>query len=84
MRLAPARLTYCMRWLGQAHRAHDIALYCACRRQAFGKPLAEPDGVGFMLADNNIDVHGARLNTWRCAWLLDQVAKGATSRAIPM
>ena len=26
VRLAPARLTHCMRWLGQARRAHDIAV----------------------------------------------------------
>ena len=26
IRLAPARLTHCMRWLGQARRAHDVAL----------------------------------------------------------
>jgi acyl-CoA dehydrogenase len=26
VRLAPARLTHCMRWLGQARRAHDVAL----------------------------------------------------------
>ena len=25
VRLAPARLTHCMRWLGQAQRAHDVA-----------------------------------------------------------
>jgi len=76
VRLAPARLTHCMRWLGQARRAHDIALEYACRRQAFGKPLAEHEGVGFMLADNDIDLHSARLNIWHCAWLLDQGAKG--------
>lgn len=37
IRLAPARLTHCMRWLGQARRDHDIALHCASRRHAFGK-----------------------------------------------
>ena len=26
VRLAPARLTHCMRWLGQARRAHDVAV----------------------------------------------------------
>ena len=29
IRLAPARLTHCMRWLGQARRAHDIDLHTA-------------------------------------------------------
>lgn len=75
VRLAPARLTHCMRWLGQARRAHDMALDYASRRHAFGKPLAEHEGVGFMLADNDIDLHTARLYIWHTAWLLDQGQK---------
>jgi acyl-CoA dehydrogenase len=72
-----------MRWLGQARRAHDIALDYASRRHAFGKPLAEHEGVGFMLADNDIDLHTARLHIWHTAWLLDQGHKGGfeSSRA---
>jgi acyl-CoA dehydrogenase len=72
VRLAPARLTHCMRWLGQARRAHDLALQYAGRRQAFGKPLGEHEGVGFMLADNDMDLQTARLHIWHTAWLLDQ------------
>lgn len=76
VRLAPARLTHCMRWLGQARRAHDTALAYVRQRQAFGKPLGEHEGVGFMLADNEIDLQSARLHIWHTAWLLDQGSKG--------
>ena len=72
VRLAPARLTHCMRWLGQARRAHELAVAYAARRRAFGKTLAEHEGVGFMLADNDMDLHTARLHIWHTAWLLDQ------------
>jgi alkylation response protein AidB-like acyl-CoA dehydrogenase len=72
VRLAPARLTHCMRWLGAATRAHDIARGYAAKRKAFGKSLGEHEGVGFMLADNEIDMHQCRLTIWHCAWLLDQ------------
>ena len=41
VRLAPARLTHCMRWLGLARRALDIALDQAREREAFGRPLLE-------------------------------------------
>ena len=75
VRLAPARLTHCMRWLGQAQRAHDEAVAYASQRQAFGKPLAQHEGVGFMLADNDMDLHTARLHIWHTAWLLDQGQK---------
>lgn len=76
VRLAPARLTHCMRWLGQARRAHDIASAYARKRQAFGKALGEHEGVGFMLADNEMDLHTSRLAIWHCAWVLDQGGKG--------
>jgi acyl-CoA dehydrogenase len=76
VRLAPARLTHCMRWLGQARRAHDEALDHARHREAFGKKLGEHEGVGFMLADNDIDLQTARLHIWQTAWLLDQGQRG--------
>jgi len=75
-RLAPARLTHCMRWLGAARRAHDIATDYARRRTAFGKPLGEHEGVGFMLADNEMDLHTCRLVIWHTAWVLDQGERG--------
>jgi acyl-CoA dehydrogenase len=72
VRLAPARLTHCMRWLGAARRAHDIATAYAIEREAFGQPLVEHEGVGFMLADNEIDIYTSRQAIWHTAWLLDQ------------
>ncbi|MGU7778631.1 acyl-CoA dehydrogenase family protein [Burkholderia sp. PU8-34] len=82
IRLAPARLTHCMRWLGQARRAHDVATDYASRRQAFGSVLGSHEGVGFMLADNEMDLHAARLVIWHCAWLLDQGEKGRHESSI--
>lgn len=76
VRLSPARLTHCMRWLGAARRAHDVASAYARERQAFGKALGEHEGVGFMLADNEMDLHITRLAIWHCAWVLDQGALG--------
>jgi len=76
VRLAPARLTHCMRWLGQARRANDIAVEYARNRQAFGQVLGTHEGVGFMLADNNMDLQTARLHIWHTAWLLDQGERG--------
>ena len=75
IRLAPARLTHCMRWLGQARRAHDLALEYVSKRVAFGKPLVEHEGVGFMIADNDMDLMTARLHIWHTAWLLDNGEK---------
>ncbi|MCW1960108.1 MAG: acyl-CoA dehydrogenase [Mycobacterium sp.] len=76
MRLAPARLTHCMRWLGAAERAQSIAVEHARTRTAFGKPLGEHQGVGFMLADNEIAIQQCRLAIWWACWTLDGGAKG--------
>ena len=76
VRLAPARLTHCMRWLGQARRAQDIAIAYAKQRQAFGKSLGEHEGVGFMIADNDMDLQTSRLHIWHTAWVLDQGQRG--------
>jgi alkylation response protein AidB-like acyl-CoA dehydrogenase len=82
VRLAPARLTHCMRWLGAARRAHDIAAGYAARREVFGQKLVGHEGVGFMLADNEIDIRMSRLSIWHTAWVLDQGARGTTESSI--
>jgi alkylation response protein AidB-like acyl-CoA dehydrogenase len=82
VRLAPARLTHCMRWLGAARRAHHIAAHYAGHRELFGHKLVAHEGVGFMLADNEIDIRMSRLAIWHTAWVLDQGARGTTESSI--
>ncbi len=82
VRLAPARLTHCMRWLGAARRAHEIASGYARKRQVFGQVLGEHEGVGFMLADNEMDIRMARLAIWHTAWVLDQNERGTTESSM--
>ena len=83
VRLGPARLTHCMRWLGAARRCHAIAAEYAGRRHSFGRTIGEHQGVGFMLADNEIELHLSRLTIWHAAWLLDHAdhARDETSMA---
>ncbi|MFC3901353.1 Acyl-CoA dehydrogenase [Acinetobacter marinus] len=76
IRLAPARLTHCMRWLGQARRAHDMATQYAQQRHSFGQRLGDHQGVGFMLADNEMDLLSVRLSTHYCAQVLDLGQRG--------
>lgn len=82
VRLAPARLTHCMRWWGTARRAHDIATQYAGKRHAFGKPLIDYEGVGFMLADNEIELKQAELMIDWCAAVLDSGAKGTAESSM--
>jgi acyl-CoA dehydrogenase len=82
VRLAPARLTHCMRWLGACTRAHEIAADYAVKREAFRKPLIEHEGVGFMLADNHIDLKVCELTIDWCAGILDSGSRGTTESSM--
>jgi acyl-CoA dehydrogenase len=72
VRLGPARLTHCMRWLGAAGRAMESATRYALQRQAFGKLLSEHEAVQWMLADSAVEMHASRLMVLEAAWKLDR------------
>ena len=72
VRLGPARLTHCMRWLGAARRAMEYAMQYALQRDSFGTKLSNHQGVQWPVADSEIEMHAARLMIWQAAWLLDQ------------
>lgn len=82
VRLSPARLSHCMRWHGAATRAQEIASDYACRRHAFGKPLVEHEGVGFMLAENLIDLKQSELMIDWCADVLDSGSLGTVESSM--
>ena len=82
VRLSPARLSHCMRWLGTCIRANEIATDYACRRHAFGKPLVDHEGVGFMLAENMIDLQQAELMIEWCAGVLDGGSLGTAESSM--
>lgn len=82
VRLSPARLSHCMRWLGACVRANEIATGYANRRMAFGKPLVDHEGVGFMLAENLIDLKQAELMVYWCADVLDRGALGTAESSM--
>ncbi len=72
LRLVPARLTHCMRWLGVAVRSMEIATRYAAKRTSFGRLLAEHQMVQTFIADSQIDIEAGRLLIWKAAWLLDR------------
>jgi acyl-CoA dehydrogenase len=82
IRLSPARLSHCMRWHGAATRAHEIAVQYATTRKAFGKLLVDHEGVGFMLADNLIDLQQSALMIDWCAGVLDGGSQATTESSM--
>ena len=82
IRLSPARLSHCMRWLGCCIRAHEIATDYACRREAFSKTLIDHEGVGFMLAENKILIQQCELMIDWCASVLDTGSLGTVESSM--
>lgn len=70
-RLEPARLSHCMRFIGRAQRALEIAQAYVNARQSFGQRLADLQQIQAMVADSHIDLHASRLMTRDCATRLD-------------
>ncbi len=72
IRLGPARLTHCMRWLGMAKRAIEICLGYVRERESFGLKLADHEGVQWLLGEAAMEIEIGRMLTMRAAWKLDQ------------
>ncbi len=72
IRLGPARLTHCMRWLGLSRRAMAVAVDYVGRRSSFGQKLAEREGVQWLLGEAAMQIEIGRLLTMRAAVRLDQ------------
>ncbi|MCK1798941.1 acyl-CoA dehydrogenase family protein [Streptomyces sp. XM4193] len=71
-RLGPGRIHHCMRLIGLAERALELACERAVTRTAFGKPLSNLGGNRERIARARIAVNQARLHVLHTAWLLDR------------
>lgn len=72
IRLGPARLTHCMRWLGLSKRCVEIARAYAAERTGFGVRLADRESIQLMLGDLAMRIEIGRLLVMKAAWALDR------------
>ena len=72
IRLGTARLTHCMRWLGLAKRALEIASAYVSERENFGSKLIDHEGVQWMIGEAAAEIQVGRLLVMHAAWKLDQ------------
>ena len=70
-RLGPGRVHHCMRLIGLAELALELACKRGLERSAFGKPLASLGGNRERIADARIAIDMARLLVLNAAWKLD-------------
>jgi acyl-CoA dehydrogenase len=71
-RLGPGRVHHCMRLIGQAEVALELAIKRGLSRTAFGRPLVKLGGNPERIADARIAIDQARLLVLNAAWKLDQ------------
>ncbi|KXI27462.1 acyl-CoA dehydrogenase family protein [Paraglaciecola hydrolytica] len=72
-RLGPGRIHHCMRAIGAAEKALELAIKRGQSRTAFGQPLIKLGGNGERIADARIAIDQARLLTLYAAWKIDNV-----------
>lgn len=72
MVLDRSRIEVAAMGLGLARAALEAALAWAKQRTAFGKRVADHQGIQWMLADMETDLEAARLLTYRAAWMRGQ------------
>jgi acyl-CoA dehydrogenase len=82
VRLAPARLTHCMRWLGIARRSLDLALEHVKSRSAFGSQISELGLAQGLIADSVIDIEASRALIGRACVALDAGDRGTRVTSI--
>lgn len=70
VRLGPARLTHCMRWLGLARRSLDIALDRIERREVFGAPLHTLGLAQHLVSESVVDIETSDAMITKTAHLL--------------
>ena len=70
--LAATRLSVAACSLGQAQRAHEMAVDWSATRKQFGQTIGRFQGVSFKLADMALAIKAAELLTLEAAWKLDQ------------
>ncbi|RBP49118.1 acyl-CoA dehydrogenase family protein [Arenicella xantha] len=81
-RLGPGRIHHCMRTIGLAEKALELAIHRGLQREAFGKPIIKLGGNGERIAQARIAIDQARLLTLNAAWKIDNVGVKAAMTEI--
>ena len=72
VRLGPARLAHCMRWLGQIETALEMMIDRAQKRYAHGSLLSEKQGIQWMIAESNMELYASKLMVMHAAYKIEK------------
>jgi acyl-CoA dehydrogenase len=71
VRLGPARLAHCMRWIAQTEVALEMLVDRATKRFAHGSLLSEKQGIQWMMADSAMELYAAKLMVLHAAYKIE-------------
>ena len=71
VRLGPARLAHCMRWIGQVETALEMLVDRATKRFTHGSLLAEKQGIQWMVSESAMELYAAKLMVLHAAFLIE-------------
>jgi acyl-CoA dehydrogenase len=71
VRLGPARLAHCMRWIAQAELALEMLVDRATKRFAHGSMLSEKQGIQWMMADSAMELYTGKLMVLHAAYKIE-------------
>ncbi len=83
-RLGPGRIHHCMRAIGVAERALEMAIKRAKSRVAFGQRVSEMGVTKAIIADSRMEIDMARLLVLKAAWAMDKYGNKEARQQIAM
>ncbi|GAB5451969.1 MAG: acyl-CoA dehydrogenase family protein [Halioglobus sp.] len=72
VRLGPARLAHCMRWIGEIEMALEMLIERAQNRFAHGSMLSEKQSIQWMMSDSAMELYAAKLMVLHAAYKIEQ------------
>jgi acyl-CoA dehydrogenase len=71
VRLGPARLAHCMRWIGSAEVALEMMVKRALERKVQGGLLVDKQAIQFMMSESTLELYAAKLMVLHAAYLIE-------------
>jgi len=71
VRLGPARLAHCMRWIGEIEMALEMLIERAQNRFAHGSLLSEKQSIQWMMSDSAMELYAAKLMVLHAAFKIE-------------
>ncbi|MEP0201943.1 MAG: acyl-CoA dehydrogenase family protein [Halioglobus sp.] len=71
VRLGPARLAHCMRWIGEIETALEMLIDRAQSRFSHGSLLSEKQGIQWMMSDSAMELYAAKLMVLHAAYKIE-------------